>query len=301
MLYQTLTDKERLAYQVSVVSIIINILLVSIKLFSGIVAHSHAMISDAIHSLSDVIGTIFVIIGVRLSNKQADTSHPYGHEKLECLASITLAVILAVTGLKIGYNALLLMINYFRGEPLGSPTALALYAAILSIVVKEWLYWYTLKAAEKINSPALKAEAWHHRSDSLSSIGALAGIGFAMLGLPIFDPLVSLIICGLILKVAYDILSDAIDKLVDHSLSEAENDAIRQMILAIPGVTGVDTLRSRLFGAKFYIDVEISVCRDLTLEEAHQISEMVHQTIEERYPNAKHCMVHVNPGLCAED
>lgn len=293
-----LTTVEQVAYRVSFVSILINSLLVIIKLASGFMAHSSAMVSDAVHSFSDIIGTIFVIIGVRISNKKADPTHPYGHEKLECLASITLAIILATTGLKIGSDALNLIISVYHGAVLTAPSTLALYAAILSIIVKEGLYWYTIKAAQKINSPSLKAEAWHHRSDALSSIGTLAGVGFAILGWPICDPLVSLLICLLIIKVAYDILSDAIDKLVDHSLDTKDDDEIRRLILAVPGVTGIDAFRSRMFGAKFYIDVEISVCRDLTLEEAHQISESVHQTIENHFPDAKHCMVHVNPGTC---
>lgn len=293
----TLSNKQ-LAYRVSVVSIIINILLVAAKMGAGIMAHSHALLSDAVHSLSDVIGTIFVIIGVRMSNKQADSTHPYGHEKMECLASIILAGILAATGLGIGNNAFKLIRQTLTGEALVIPTALALYAAIISIVVKEWMYWYTLRAAQKINSSSLKAEAWHHRSDALSSIGSLIGVGGAMLGFPICDPLVSIIICLLILKVAYDILSDAVNKLVDHSLSQEQNEKIRQVILSVPGVVTIDELRSRMFGAKFYIDVEISVCKDLTLEESHTISENVHERIEESFPDAKHCMVHVNPGLC---
>lgn len=298
MSIRQITPAERIAYRVSFVSIIINILLVAVKLFAGLVAHSTAIISDAVHSLSDIVGTIFVVIGVKMSNKKADHSHPYGHEKMECLTSIVLAGILAVTGLKIGSDALRLIIHSFQGSTLIVPTSLALYAAILSIVVKEWMYWYTLAAAKKINSSALKAEAWHHRSDALSSVGSLLGVGGAMLGFPICDPLVSIIICCLILKVAYDILSDAINKLVDRSLSDETNEEIRQLILMVPGVTGIDMLKSRMFGAKFYIDVEISVCKDLSLEESHQISEMVHQRIEAHFTDAKHCMVHVNPGLC---
>ncbi len=297
---QPVSPNERIAYRVSIVSIIVNILLVAAKLFAGIFAHSNALISDAVHSLSDVIGTLFVIVGVKMSNKKADSTHPYGHEKMECLASIVLALILVITGLKIGSDALILIIHTLQGSALVIPSALALYAALLSIVVKEWMYWYTLNAAKKINSSALKAEAWHHRSDALSSIGSLIGIGGAMLGFPICDPLVSILICLVIVKVAYDILSDAINKLVDRSLSAEQNEEIRQLILAIPGVTGVDMLKSRMFGAKFYIDVEISVCKDLSLEESHLISENVHQRIEAHFPDANHCMVHVNPGLCSE-
>lgn len=295
------SPNEQLAYRVSIVSIIINILLVCAKLFAGIVAHSTALVSDAVHSLSDVVGTIFVIVGVKMSNKKADSTHPYGHEKMECLASIVLAIILIITGLKIGIDALTLIVHTVQGTALVVPTALALFAALLSIVVKEWMYWYTLSAAKKINSSALKAEAWHHRSDALSSVGSLVGIGGAMLGFPICDPLVSILICLVILKVAYDILSDAINKLVDRSLSAETNEEIRQLILDVPGVTGVDMLKSRMFGAKFYIDVEISVCKDLSLEESHRISEDVHHRIEEHFADAKHCMVHVNPGLCSED
>lgn len=295
-------SNEQIAVRVSLLTIVINILLVIIKLFAGIVAHSSAMLSDAIHSLSDVVSTVVVIFGVKIANKKADPSHPYGHEKMECLAAILLAVLLGGTGIKIGYDALHLIFASTGGQVLQVPTALALLTALVSIAVKEWMYWYTLAAAKKINSGAMHADAWHHRSDALSSVGSFLGIGGSMLGFPICDPLASMIICFLIVKVSYDILNDAINKLVDSACSDELTNEFRQLVLSVEGVISVDMLKTRMFGSKYYIDVDISVCKDLTLESAHAISEQAHDAIENHYPNVKHCMIHVNPGLCsAED
>ena len=217
---------------------------------------------------------------------------------MECLAAIILAAMLAITGLKIGIDAFKLITASRSGIAIATPGALALMAALISIVVKEWMYWYTMAAAKKIDSGALKADAWHHRTDALSSIGSFIGIGGAMLGFPICDPLASLLICALIIKVSIEILMDAINKLTDHSVNDELIEEFRGIILKQPGVLGIDLIRTRMFGSKYYIDVEISACKNLSLEDAHDISEDVHDALEQRYPSIKHCMVHVNPGEC---
>jgi len=293
----SLTDKEKkkIAMHVSNTSIGVNMILSIGKLLAGFLAHSSAMISDAIHSASDVFSTLIVIIGIHISSKESDKEHQYGHERFECVASIILATVLALTGLAIGYQGITKIISGVHGEKLIIPGKLALIAAFASILVKEGMYWYTRNAAKKIKSGALMADAWHHRSDALSSIGSLVGIGAAILGFPIFDPIASVAICLCIFKVAYDIYQDAVSKMLDTSCDQETNKKMEAVILAQDGVKGVDLLKTRLFGSKIYVDVEISADAALTLEASHAIAEKVHNKIEEEFEDVKHCMVHVNP------
>nr|WP_167957852.1 cation diffusion facilitator family transporter [Anaerosporobacter faecicola] len=290
---QTL-ESTKLAMRVSKVSIIVNVLLSVAKLLAGIVGHSGAIISDSIHSASDVFSTFIVIIGVSIAGKSSDEDHQYGHERLECIASIFLAVVLLATGIGIGYTGITKIISGNYTE-LAVPGLLALVAAVVSIVVKEWMYWYTRAAAKKINSGALMADAWHHRSDALSSIGAFVGIAGARIGYPVLDSVASVVICVFIAKASFDIFKDSIDKLVDKSCDEEISTKMRKVILAQEGVLGIDSLRTRLFGAKIYVDIEIVADGSKTLNETHHIAEMVHDAVEREFVSVKHCMVHVNP------
>ncbi len=287
-------DFKRVANRVSVITIIGNVFLSAFKLFAGIIAHSGAMISDAVHSASDVFSTFVVMIGVRMSTKESDKEHPYGHERLECVAAIVLAMILFMTGFGIGAGAFK---NIISGDyaTLQVPGMLALVAAIISIVVKEAMYWYTRHYAKKLDSGALMADAWHHRSDAFSSIGALIGIGGARIGYPVMDSVASLVIFFFILKAAYDIFKDAMDKMVDHACDQETEEQMRDCVLAHEKVLGIDMLQTRIFGNKIYVDVEIQVNGDYTLREAHSIAEDVHEQIEQNFPKVKHIMVHVNP------
>ena len=287
-------NTEKTAMRVAMVSILVNVVLALGKLAAGILASSGAMISDAVHSASDVFSTFVVIIGIRLSGKKADEEHPYGHERMECVAAIVLAVVLAITGLEIGAAGMKKILGG-RYEELTIPGVLALAAAVTSILIKEWMYWYTRFHAKKINSPALMADAWHHRSDSLSSIGAFVGVLGARLGFPVMDALASVIICVFILKAAYDIFKDAIDKMVDKACDKEMEEELKELVAAQPGVRGVDTLRTRTFGNKIYVDVEILADGNLSLNESHAIAEQVHNVIEDRFREVKHIMVHVNP------
>lgn len=292
---QMQTEYERTVMHISFLSIIGNTLLSVLKLLAGLLANSGAMMSDAIHSASDVFSTIVVIIGVKISGKESDKEHPYGHERLECVAAIVLATILAVTGLGIGWAALqkILEADY---DNLAVPGVLALAAAILSIVVKEAMFWYTRAGAKRIDSGALMADAWHHRSDALSSVGALVGIGGARLGFPILDPVASLIICAFIEKAAFEIFMDAVDKMVDKACDEETEEQMLGCVLRQAGVIAVDLLQTRTFGNKIYVDVEIRADGNIPLREAHDIAETVHDTIEREFPKVKHIMVHVNPA-----
>ena len=284
----------KMAMRVSVISIIGNLSLSIFKLIAGIAAHSGAMISDAIHSASDLFGTIVVMIGINISGKGADESHPYGHERLESVAAVTLALVLIITGAAIGCNAVLKIVQSGT-VPLETPGVLALFAAVIAIAVKEVLYRITIRTAKRINSDVLTADAWHHRSDALSSVGSLVGIAGARLGLPVLDPVAAIVICLMILKVAFNIIRDALGKLTDRACSAEINAAIGQFILEREGVRRIDALRTRTFAARFYVEVEIAVDDTLSLCEAHEIAEGVCRGIEEKFPDAKHCMVHVNP------
>ena len=287
--------QQKIAMRVSGVSITVNLVLSLFKLLAGILAHSGAMLSDAVHSASDVISTIVVIIGVKLSGKKSDAEHQYGHERLECVSAIILAGLLFATGVGIGMSGIKSILAGSKGQKIMEPGLLALIAAVVSIVTKEWMFWYTRAAAKKISSGALMADAWHHRSDALSSVGSFVGIRGARLGCPIMDPIASVVICIFILKAAIDIFKDAIDRMVDHSCDEETEDKMRQAVLEVPGVKGVDVLQTRLFGSKIYVDLEISADGQQSLNDAHAIAERVHHMIENTFQDVKHCMVHVNP------
>ena len=284
---------EQTALRVSSVSIVGNILLSGFKLFAGFAARSSALISDAVHSASDVFSTVVVMVGIKVAHRAADKSHPYGHERMECVAAMLLAVLLAATGFGIGATGIS---QIFSGRYLPpAPGLLALAAAGISILTKEAMFWYTYFAAKRIHSSALMADAWHHRSDALSSIGSFAGILGARLGLPILDPLASVGICLFILKAAWDIFRDAIGKMTDHSCDDVTVAKRQELILKQEGVLGIDDLKTRLFGDRIYVDIEIRADGNKTLTEAHAIAQRTHDAVEAYFPTVKHCMIHVNP------
>ena len=284
---------RRTATRVSIVSILGNLGLSVFKMLAGILAHSGAMISDAVHSASDVISSFIVIIGVRISGREPDKDHPYGHERFECVASIILAMLLAIVGGEIGITAIKTIRN--GADSITIPGTLALVAAIVSIVVKEAMFWYTRAAALRIHSTALKADAWHHRSDALSSVGALIGIAGARLGVPVLEPIASIVICLFIFKVAVEVFLTSIDQMVDHRCDDETEAQLSDCVLKQEGVRGVDMLQTRMFGSRIYVDIEIRVDGELRLVEAHEIAEQVHDAVEAEFPQVKHVMVHVNP------
>lgn len=281
------------ATRVSVVGMAANVILTAAKFAAGVIAHSGAMVSDAVHSASDIFSGLIVYIGVRISSRAPDEKHPYGHERFECVAALLLSGILALVGGTIGVNAVK---DIAGGRVQEIPGVLALIAALVSIVSKESLFWYTRGYAKKYRSTALHAEAWHQRSDALSSVGALIGIAGARMGVPVMEPIASLIIALFIIRVAVRIFRDAIDQMVDQSASEETEAAFRTTALEQPGVMGVELLKTRMFGNRVYVDLEIAADPDLTLAAAHEIAERVHDAIEQTYPDVKHIMVHVNPA-----
>lgn len=283
---------KKLANKVSIITIILNLALSLFKFIIGFVGHSQALVSDAVHSASDVVSTIAVMFGVNMSAKKSDSSHPYGHERIESIFSIILAMMLFITGLGIGITAIKTIIS---GAEIAIPEKITLVAAIISIAVKEWMYHFTKRTAIKIDSSSMLADAWHHRSDALSSIGSLIGIGGALLGFKICEPIASIVICIFIAKASIEIFMDAVNRLIDHACSDEEIEEIRKYIMEIDGVKRIDSLMTRRFGSKIYVDLEIAEDPDITLREAHDIAERVHDNIENKIENIKHCMIHVNP------
>ena len=286
--------ESKIAYKVSLLSIIGNVFLSLFKLIAGIIGHSSAMISDAIHSVSDVLSTFVVIIGIKISSKDIDDNHPYGHERFECVASIILSFMLFFVGTLIGYKGLITIISGKYGD-IRIPSVITLVAALVSIFIKGIMFLYTKRCAKLINSNALLADSYHHLSDSLSSIGSLFGIIGSMMGYPFCDSLASIIICLFIVKVSIDIFKDTIDKMVDKSCSDDFITDIKKDILSNKNVICIDLLKTRVFGNKIYADIEIAVDKKLSLIDAHNIAEEVHDNLESKYKNLKHCMIHVNP------
>ena len=285
----------REAEKASRIGIGTDLALTAFKLLAGVVAHSGAMISDAVHSASDALSSVIVILGVRAAAKDSDREHPYGHERFECVAAILLALILAMTGLSIGVSAVRKIIAGSAGDA-QVPGLLALVAAGVSVLVKEGMFWYTRGVARRIGSTALMAGAWHHRSDAMSSVGALLGIGGARLGFAAADALASLVICAFIEKAAMDIFRDAVGRMVDRACEPETEEAIRQKALAVDGVQSVDLLQTRTFGSRIYVEMEIGVDGAMPLVDAHRIAETVHDGIEAAFPQVKHIMIHVNPS-----
>lgn len=288
-------SEQYIANKVSFVTLIMNLVLSIFKALAGIIGHSGAMISDAIHSASDVLSTVVVMIGITFSNKEEDDDHQYGHEKLESVCAIIVAVMLFVTACGIGKSGIEMLFALYNGETIKTPTTIALVAAGVSIAMKEWMYWYTKIPAKKIGSQALLADAWHHRSDALSSIGSLIGIGGAMMGFAFLDPLVSVIICLIIIKVALDISKEAVDQIVDKVADKETVETIKKAVVEIDGVKRIDDLKTRVHATKLYVDLEIAVDGDLSMRQAHDIAERVHDNVENAVETVKHIMVHVNP------
>lgn len=292
-----ITDRREalIIRKMSLVSLIGNTVLSGFKLFAGVIGNSGAIISDAIHSFSDVLTTLIAWIGVKVSKKATDEAHPYGHERMECVASLLLGLVLMATGLGVGRVGVdnIIANNY---EALAIPKMIALAASVISILGKEAMFWYTRYYAKLINSSAFMADAWHHRSDAISSIGSFIGIAGAMLGFPVMDSVASVVICLFILKVAYDILRDALMKMLDTSCGEAYENQLTHYIAEKEDVRSVDLLHSRMFGNKVFIDLEISVDGDKSLRDAHAVAELVHEDVELNFPEIKHIMIHVNPA-----
>lgn len=288
-----MTEKQ-IVNRLSIVGIVGNLLLVAFKLLAGVLGHSGAMISDAVHSLSDVLATFVAYLGVRTSETPPDRDHPYGHEQVENIATLVLGLILLGAGCSIGYVGLRSICagNY---DSLPIPTLAPLVAAVVSIVVKEAMFWYTRHYALILNSSAFMADAWHHRSDAFSSIGSLIGVAGAILGCPVLDPIASVVICLFILKIAFDVLRRSSRQMVDEACDDEFEKKIAETIRANRGVDRINILRTRKFGNRVFVEAEISVDGNKTLFVAHRIAHEAHNAVEANFPSVKHIMIHVNP------
>lgn len=283
------TYKE--AKKVSIVTIIVNILLGIFKIIAGFLGNSTAMVADGMHTASDVVTTVMVIVGVKISSKDADDDHPYGHEKFEPVFGKMISLFLALTGVMIGYEGLIALI---QGE-YSKPAPIALVAAFLSIIVKEGMYWYTLRTAEKIQSVSMKADAWHHRTDAFSSIGTFVGILGASLGWTFLDPLTAIVVSLFIIKVGIDLYMQSMNQLVDKAAPEQLINQIKEITHQTEQVLGIHDLKTRISGNKVYVDLEIYVDKKINIAEGHEIATKVHDLLEKNITEIKHCMVHVEP------
>lgn len=284
-------DREKIGTKTSWITIFINTALCIFKLLAGFIGKSSAMVADGVHTLSDILATFIVILGLKISSREEDEKHPYGHEKFEPVFAKIISIILIITGFLIGYEG----IKKLMSGDIMAPGKIALIAALISIIVKEGMYWYTIVVARRIKSISMEADAWHHRSDAFSSIGTFIGIFAARMGYKFFDPLAAVVVSFFIIKVGVEFYLRATKELVDEAVDKETVEKIEKVVLEVEGVKGIRNLKTRIFGHKIYVDLEIYVDERLTVKEGHDIAQRVHDILEEEVDSIKHCMVHVEP------
>lgn len=291
-------EREKKIYRITFIGSIVNFMLLAFKFVAGVLGHSSAMIADAVHSLSDFITDVIVIVFVKIAGKPVDNDHAYGHGKYETLASVIVGIILGIVGVGLAWNGIEKTIGFFKGEPIESPTYLALAAAVISIVAKESLYRYTVSAGKDLNSPALVANAWHHRSDALTSVATLIGIGGALLLGPhwsVLDPLAAVVVSGFIVKAAFSLMKPGIDELLEKSLPEDQIAEIASIIGSVPGVIAFHRLRTRRIGANIAIDTHVKMDGGISLRNAHEIASEIERLLKKKYGAATYIGIHMEP------
>ena len=291
-------ERSREIYKVTLVGSVVNVALLLFKFVAGIVGHSAAMIADAIHSLSDFLTDVIVLVFIRISDKPRDKSHDYGHGKYETLAMMMVGVALLVVAVGILYGGASKIHQWLDGAQLEAPGMLALWAALLSILLKEAVYRYSMVKARELNSQAVEANAWHHRSDALSSLGTAVGIGGAIFfgqRWTVLDPLASCVVGVLIVKVAVGLLRNALGDLLEHSLPDAVEEEILQLVASLSGVVEPHNLRTRRIGNHYAIELHIRMRGDITLREAHDKASEVEALLRRHYGRETHVAVHVEP------
>lgn len=290
--------REKGIYKVTIIGSITNFILVTIKFIAGILGHSAAMIADAVHSLSDFITDIIILVFIRISNKPVDKGHDYGHGKYETLATALIGAILLLVGIGILWNGGSDIYRYIRGETLNSPGTIAFWTAILSILVKEFLYHYTIKQGKKFNSSVVTMNAWHHRSDALSSLGTAIGIGGAIIlgkDWHVLDPIAAVIVSFYIIKVAIQLSIPCIDELLEKSLPDEIEKEIIDIITSFEGVTHPHNLRTRRIGNHYAIEIHIRMDGDISLRQAHHTATAIENKLKEQYGKDTHIGIHVEP------
>lgn len=285
-------DRYDESNKVTILSILLNIVLTTIKVLAGLLGNSSAIIADGLHSASDIITSIGILIGNKISRKPRDEEHQYGHEKAESLVSFILAVVLIIVSLKIGYDGAIKLFNINKIEV---PSILPLIVALISIGVKEYQYQITIRVANKINSSSLKADAWHHRSDALSSIAAFIGIGGAILGVRVLDPIASIIVAIVVVKVGINILKSSCAELMDSAINKKDIIKIQNMVRTNEGIYGIKDLKSRKYGSVAYVDLSIFIDKSKSLEEAHEIADNLEKSIIDNLCYIKEINIHAEP------
>lgn len=291
-------NREKEISRVTLVGSVVNLLLVGLKAVAGVAGHSAAMVSDAVHSLSDFITDIIVLVFVRVSARPQDEDHDYGHGKYETLATLLIGLALAAAAIGIVVNGAVKFAHWLQGDSIPAPGRFALWAALLSIVAKELLFQYTRLKGRKLDSKALEANAWHHRSDALSSIGAAIGIGGAILlgsRWTVLDPLASIVVGAMLVKVAWDLLGPSFGELTDSSLPVETEKEMLEIINSVPGVEDPHNLRTRRIGNRIAAEVHIRLNGNLTLEEAHEKATEVERRFRDRFGEQSHIIVHMEP------
>lgn len=291
-------SREKKIRKVTLVGSVINLLLLAFKFVAGIIGHSAAMIADAVHSLSDFITDIIVLVFVHISGKPEDESHAYGHGKFETMATLIIGVILLAVGVGIFVNGTSSIIDNFKGNIPSSPSKVALIAALISIVLKELLYRYTVRVGQKLNSQAVVANAWHHRSDAYSSLGTLLGIGGAIFlgeGWQVLDPLAAVIVSLFIVRVAFQLVKPCVDDLLERSLPAETEQRIKDIILSFPEIGSPHHLRTRRIGNNIAIEVHIRMDGNISLNEAHRLTTNVENRLKEEFGEGTHIGIHMEP------
>lgn len=292
-------ERDKKLYRVTLLGSVVNLLLLVFKFVAGVLGHSAAMIADAVHSLSDFVTDLIVIVFVKISSKPEDADHAYGHGKYETLASCIIGLALIVVGVMMGYNATVKIVDVVRnGTELASPGIIALVAAVLSIVLKEWMFHLTRKVAREVDSPAVEANAWHHRSDALSSVGTAIGIGGAVLlgsKWAVLDPIAALVVSVFIVVQAAKILSDAIGQLMEKSLPRDVEQRICEIVYEEEGTSDIHHLRTRKIGSQISIELHVRMNGYLTLREVHDKSIAIEKRLRAAFGDSTYINLHVEP------
>ena len=292
-------ERDKKVYRVTLLGSVVNLLLLVFKFVAGVLGHSAAMIADAVHSLSDFVTDLIVIVFVKISSKPEDADHAYGHGKYETLASCIIGLALIVVGVMMGYNAMVKIVDVVKnGTELASPGIIALAAAVLSIVLKEWMFHLTRKVAREVDSPAVEANAWHHRSDALSSVGTAIGIGGAVLlgsKWAVLDPIAALVVSVFIVVQAAKILSDAIGQLMEKSLPRDVEQRICEIVYEEEGTSDIHHLRTRKIGSQISIELHVRMNGYLTLREVHDKSIAIEKRLRAAFGDSTYINQHVEP------
>ena len=290
-------QEEKIIKKNSIFTMIANIFLAIAKMGAGIIGSSSVLIADAINSISDVATNIVVFISAKLSRKEQDKDHPYGHEKIDSVISIFIGAAVIVTAFEVGKNAVERLYDFiFNGYIIQTPKWYVLLIILITIIVKEFLFQKTRKEAKIAKSSALLAQAWDHRSDTIASFGAGVGVIGVLLGWSFFDPIASVVIALFIFRVGFKIAALGVSQVVDKSADDLTCEKIKEIVFKYKEVKSLDDIKTRMFGMKLYVDLEIGLHFSMSLEEAHEIAERLHDEIENTIPEVLHCMIHINPN-----